>query len=337
MKTIAAEAKMDGGRLVPLLLPAEESEGLGLCNPSVLIENNRILINLRKVNYALWHSERDRQFFSRWGPLTYLHPEDDQHLRTTNYLLDLDRHTFQMNAWSKIDTSHKDVDPLWEFVGLEDGRLVKWDGVIHLLGVRRDVDTIGTGRMEYSTLHVPLDLNDGVSEIVRARIPAPGADDSYCEKNWMPVLTKPHTFIKWTSPTEVVETEVFAGGSTVTKHLRPGLDIPFDLRGGSQVVPWGNFYIAIVHHVDLTKNYLDQKDAVYRHRFAVWDREFNLLGISTEPLSFLGGDIEFCAGAGKLDGNLLVTFGFQDNAAFLLEIPGRTVDIYIEDALSYVA
>ena len=36
----------NGGKIEPLILPAEESKGLGLCNPSVYIHNNKILLNL---------------------------------------------------------------------------------------------------------------------------------------------------------------------------------------------------------------------------------------------------------------------------------------------------
>ena len=79
----------------------------------------------------------------------------------------------------KVDTTSLDKEPLWEFVGLEDGRLVKWDGKYYLTGVRRDVDHIGTGRMELSEIDIQ---RDKVTEVKRSRIPAPPPDRSYCEK-----------------------------------------------------------------------------------------------------------------------------------------------------------
>ena len=45
-----------------------------------------------------------------------------------------------------------------------------------------------------------------IKEISRLRIPTPGLDVSYCEKNWVPINDKPYHFVKWTSPTEVVRT-----------------------------------------------------------------------------------------------------------------------------------
>ena len=53
------------------------------------------------------------------------------------------------------------------------------------------------------------------------------------------------------------------------------------------------------------------------------------------PLIFLGGDIEFVTGAAKYKGDLLVSFGFQDNAAFILRMPSSIVDDLVSEALAY--
>ena len=42
----------------------------------------------------------------------------------------LDNDTLSIKTYYKIDTSQLDVEPLWDFVGLEDARLVKWDDKI---------------------------------------------------------------------------------------------------------------------------------------------------------------------------------------------------------------
>jgi hypothetical protein len=108
-----------------------------------------------------------------------------------------------------------------------------------------------------------------------------------------------------------------------------------DQRGGSHVVRWGDYYIAFTHEVDLERNYLNQKDGIYRHRLVVWDQDFKLIGMSQMPLVFLGGDIEFVAGAAIYKGDLLVSFGFQDNAAFVLRMPSSVVDDLVSEALEY--
>jgi len=321
-----------GGKLAPLVIPTGLTSGTGLMNPSVFIDSDGdILVNLRHVNYTLYHSENTQKFPSRWGPLSYLHPEKDQRLVTENYLCRLNS-DLVMTDHTKVDmlSLHQ---PIWEFVGLEDARLVQWDDQYHLIGVRRDTTTNGVGRMEYSTIELDKD-NWSAKEIHRARIPAPAPDQSYCEKNWVPVVDKPHHFIKWTMPTELVKAN--PEDSTCEQvFVKPTFPSPADQRGSSHLIRWGNMYISITHEVDLFKNYLNQKDGIYKHRLVLWDDQLNIVGLSPEPWTFLDARIEFCVGAAKLGEDLLISFGFQDNAAFVLQVPKLIVEDMIMEALTY--
>ena len=321
-----------GGKLAPIVIEKGLTSGTGLMNPSIFIDDDGdILVNLRHVNYTLYHSENTQQFPSRWGPLSYLHPEKDHALRTTNYLCRLDA-DLNMTDYVCVDTSKLDVMPLWEFTGEEDCRVVQWDNDYYLIGVRRDTTTHGQGRMELSKIE--LDKQTWTAkEVSRIRIPAPGPDDSYCEKNWMPIVDRPYHFVKWASPVEVVKANPEKSESTQVS-LRQGIQPPTDLRGGSQLVRWGNVYISIVHEVNLFKNYLVQKDGIYRHRLCVWDDQINLVGLSNS-FTFLDARIEFCAGAAVHNGDLLISFGFQDNAAFVLRTPKVLVEDLILEAMSY--
>ena len=297
------------------------TNGTGLMNPSIYVDNGLLLCTIRHVNYTLYHSE-NKKFQHRYGPLQYLHPENDRHLRTWNYLAILNDDV-SVKSIVSIDTSRLDVEPIWEFVGLEDARLVRWDNKLYLSGVRRDTTPNGQGRMELSELRAKTTF---VEEISRARLPAPGANDSYCEKNWMPVLDQPYHYVKWTNPTEVVKYDPNTK-TTTTVHLDQSSHIPGlpDFRGGSQVIPYGDYYLAVTHEVDLAKHETGEKDAVYEHRFIVWDRNWNLVKY-TDSFSFLRADVEFCCGAAWWNGNLLLSFGFQDNAAFILSMPKAKLD-----------
>lgn len=301
-------------------------------NPSIFIDNDGdILVNLRHVNYTLYHAENEQRYPSRWGPLSYLHPEKDRRLVTTNYLCRLDSNLIMTN-YTKVDTSLLDVEPIWTFVGEEDCRVVQWEGQYYLIGVRRDTTTNGEGRMEYS--HIALDKTAWTAkEIKRVRIPAPAPNNSYCEKNWVPIVDKPYHFVKWSMPTEVVKADPNQSHCEQV-FLRPTIPAPADQRGSSQVIRWGNIYMSITHEVNLFKNYLKQKDAIYRHRVLLWDREFNLIGVGA-PFSFLDARIEFCVGAAVHNDDLLVSFGFQDNAAFVLRVPQLVVEDMIMEALTY--
>ena len=305
----------NNGVIKPLLIDPQSTNGTGLMNPSVFIDNGKILCNVRHVNYTLFHSE-EKKFHHFWGPLQYIHPENDCTLTTVNYLCELNE-SLDIIKTHKIDTDMLDVEPLWEFIGLEDVRLFRWENKLYGSGVRRDTTTNGQGRMELSELEM---TDNSIKEISRWRIPAPGENNSYCEKNWMPILDLPYHYIKWSNPTEVVRVDPIEK-TCITVHISEST-IPnlCDFRGGSQVISWNGYYLAIIHEVRLFNSELGRKDGRYYHRFVVWDKNFNIVTFS-ELFDFLEGDIEFCCGLALHNNNFLVSFGFQDNVAFILSFP----------------
>lgn len=308
-----------GGRIKPLIVPHEMAHGTGQMNPSILFDGDKIVVNIRNVGYVLVHSENEQRFPSRFGPLSYLHPENDLTLRTTNFYLELDQE-LEIKRVSKVDTSTLDVPPVWEFIGLEDARLVKWEGKLFQSGVRRDTKPNGEGRMELSEIEVS---TDAVREISRLRIEPPG-EPTYCEKNWMPVTDLPYHFVKWTNPTELVRVNPEAGTS---ETVFMGKTFPFqaDMRGGSQVIPYRDGRICLIHEVDLFHNELKQKDAYYYHRFVEWDKDWNLRRVS-DRFNFMDARIEFSCGLVIHGESFVCTFGFQDNAAYVVKIPAEFVE-----------
>lgn len=321
---LASTTIPQGAKLYPILLPSNITNGTGLMNPSIAVVNNKLLLNIRHVNYTFYHSER-KLFQHPWGPLTYLHPEDDMHLRTTNYLCELDDN-MRITSYNKIDTSAFDTyHPRWDFVGLEDLRLVYWDSKLYGTGVRRDTTTEGQGRMELSELSLT-----SSTETSRVRIEPPRDKNSYCEKNWMPVVDQPYTYVKWSNPTEVVVVDPVSGSSKTIKETQLP-NAPANMRGGSQVLPLGSgYHIALIHEVDLFKSTAGRKDAVYRHRFIVWDADWNIVKY-TKDFSLLNGHVEFVAGLCFKDDKTYISFGYQDNAAYILELPTAILATFLND------
>jgi hypothetical protein len=313
-----------GGCVKPLIIPSELTNGTGLFNPSVFVDGNKIFVNIRHCQYTLYHSELNK-YEHQWGPLLYLNPENDITLTTTNYICVLND-DLNISTFHKVDTSIFDKNPLWEFVGLEDCRMIKWDNKYYLSGVRRDVDTIGTGRMELSEIEIS---ENSVIEISRYRIPAPVPNESYCEKNWMPILDKPYHYIKWSNPTEVVKInidEIF----TETIHLKNERTFPYDPRGGSQVIPFKGGYLALTHITHLYRTESDRKNATYRHQFIIWDENFNIVNTS-KIFDFMSNKIEFSCGLAKYEQDYLITFGVQDNSSFILKLSETTLEDFIND------
>ena len=285
-------------------------------NPSIYVDNDELLVNIRHVNYTLYHSEH-KGFPHQWGPLQYIHPEDDQNLRTSNFIA-------KLNEDYSIKSTHTvnmklDVPPIWNFVGLEDARLFRWNDKLYLCGVRRDhIDNIGTGRMDLSEIIFNGDTYD---EINRYSIPAPPPNTSYCEKNWMPILSMPFHWVKWCNPTEVVHFDLEARQTkTVICDQEKTYKFQRDLRGGSQIINWKGHYLAVTHEVNLFNDELGRKDGKYLQRIIVWDKDWNIVK-NTDEFTFMKGEIEFVTGVASHNGNVIISYGFQDNAAYLLVIP----------------
>ena len=262
----------NGGAISPSIIPGDLIDGTGLCNSSIFIDNNGdILLNLRHVHYTLYHSEFQQKFYSGWGCLAYLNPEDDISLKTGNYLCKLNPDTLFIEEYNKIDTTKHDIKPIWEFIGLEDSRIFRWDDKLYVSGVRRDVKDDGEGRMELCELKVN---SENTYEISRLRIEVD--PHTHLEKNWMPIVDMPYHFVRWANPLEVVkvdptnitkqeveegELDTITSKTVITKSLEvPGIR---SQRGGSQVIPFGEFRIAITHECDYWINEGNTKDAKY--------------------------------------------------------------------------
>jgi hypothetical protein len=334
LDNISQIAIHNGGSLTPLIIPSELTDGTGLCNVSIFLDDNGdLLANIRHVHYTLYHAEYNQKFYCKWGTLAYLNPEDDLTLTTANYLCKLDRKTHEILEFQNLDTSKHDIKPIWSFVGLEDARVIRWDNQLYVCGVRRDVYDNGQGRMELCEVDW---TNEHCKEQTRERIQH--KSQNYLEKNWMPVLDMPYHFLKWTNPLEIVKVNLHDKGKEKVKEgildtvscetvitKNDYIKLPWDLRGGSQVVKIDGLYTCITHEVDFFHHEGGHKDAFYYHRFVMWDEDWNLVKVSKQ-FQYMGTRIEFTCGL-ALDGDdLLITFGYQDNAAFIMRWPKHLLD-----------
>ena len=334
IRNLVKLAVKDGGKISPSLIPGHLTDGTGLCNSSVFVEENGdIILNIRHVHYTLYHSEFDQKYWCGWGCLAYLNPEDDISLRTGNYLCKLDPETLYVKEFIKVDTSKHDIKPNWEFIGLEDARVMRWEGKLYISGVRRDIIDNGEGRMELCEIDWG---NNHCKEITRDRILPP--EYTYLEKNWMPILDMPYHYIKWTNPLEIVKvdpsdkTEKKAPkGKIITIPSKTVISRGFQIhgirhqRGGSQVIPFKGGRMALLHECDFWYNENERKDSIYYHRFVFWDENWDIVKI-TEPFKFMDAQIEFGVGLAQKDNDLLISFGYQDNAAYILKMPIKTLD-----------
>ena len=95
-------------------------------------------------------------------------------------------------------------------------------------------------------------------------------------------------------------------------------DCPLDigaLGGGSQVIPFHQGYLAIVHEA---RQIPGRPTRYYLHRFVSWDADFNIVKIS-KPFGFHEKTIEYAMGLCRHpDGKrLIISYGFKDCEARL--------------------
>ena len=317
-----------GGEIFPLNINSKDSKGMGICNPSIIKHNGDILLNLRNVFYNLYVTEDEKKFPSRNGPIIYMVDAGTNALITENYMCKMDDKYEIINSYKLTNTTKLDKKPKWTFIGLEDARLVSWEGKLYQTGVRRDTTPNGVGRIELS------EINDSFEEISRVRINIPSGKTyleggSYCEKNWMPINDLPFHYIKWTNPTEILKVNPENGNSSVVKTVKQKPNIfKRDIRGSSNVIKYKNYWVALTHEVDLWRNYNNQKEAIYWHRFVVWDDKWEIKYFSKE-FRFSSALIEFSCGLSFDNGELIIPFSIHDNTSFMLKCTTDTFEYIV--------
>lgn len=126
--------------------------------------------------------------------------------------------------------------------------------------------------------------------------------NSDCEKNWVNIQGTDEFIYSW-SPLrtgKIVENKFIYN----REHNTP----PFfeHLRGSSQIIPWNNRWLALVHFVEYS---IPRK---YYHCFVELDSNFKPLKI-TLPFYFRDNAIEYCICIRKIDSNIECYVSFNDS------------------------
>jgi hypothetical protein len=198
--------------------------------------------------------------------------------------------------------------------GFEDCRLFRWQGRWHCSATARDVGADGRATMVLLAM-------DGACDIEAATVLS-GFGDHLHQKNWMPAVGERLRFVYSCGPAVVVDASAPAGCVVVESMQDPGADLTH-WRGGTQLVPWREGFLAVVH---------EAKDAPagrqYLHRFV----QFNEAAVpvaATPAFHFIAPGIEFASGLlaeqGAAGPQLLVTLGVGDCEAWAVRLPGEAV------------
>ncbi len=315
-----------GGRLVPITLDPAITQGRPLLNPSVTVyEEDKLLVTLRMTNFMLkpeFSKHRRRHEHEKIS-------ENAENFISENFALLYDSN-LELIKYSRISLSPRDSH--WHYQGLEDLRIAVWNNRIYVSGTRRDFQGDGKGRIEIYELS---ESHDESSWLEKSQIipSLPQNELSHIEKNWAPISDLPFSFVRWNLPTQLVHVKEIETGVSIIEAKKSALKFDGELRGGTQVVRWDKkTYLSLVHQSIFSRTYLGVDSLEYQHRLIQWNEKMEAKKISLEPLTFMNGQVEFASGMTRFHDRLVVSFGFQDSCAYLVDMPQESVRILMNEA-----
>ncbi len=270
------------------------------CNPSVCRFNDKLYVNVRCSNYYF-----DR--FQQW----FLLGSNDYKPNSSEIITENVMAVF--SDWD--DLQSLEFKPV-RFHGFPEKARYK-----HPKGAE-DMRIFAVGDELFGSASVCEFSPDGIPQIMIGEITAKigcyelsncriiaSHDQTRPEKNWMPVVRNDVLrFVYSVDPLRVVDAE----GRGVSEY-QPSLALDH-IRGGSQLVPYDDNYIALVHERSIISTI-----KYYRHRFIKFDKDLKTTAISP-AFSFLGRRIEFAAGLAWLPGGkrMIASVGVDDSEAWLI-------------------
>ena len=300
---------VDQFRLIPTSI--ELPTPFAMCNPSVMGSDRGWSVLVRALD-----------------PVPYSGP-DEPYLSSENWLLEYDRF---LRPQSRIRLRDEDVRRRCPEArnGLEDGRLFTWLDRRWVLfsGLQRS-----RGGYANTMILVELDGDRLCNPVV---LPSP--HHLVREKNWMPWVMDNELYLVYsTRPLEIYRYTP-NGMMRVHEGMPSTRNSKAMMSGSSQVIPWGNDYLAVTHQRNraplasrlmqkyVTRDpYYQRKKVLFSHHMLLLDRHFNIK-MQSNPFHFETEGIEFCAGLACHDDRVLVSYGVMDEKARLLELDPSQVD-----------
>lgn len=259
-------------------------------NPSITRFGRLTLMCMRTVNYRI----REDGSYDMQG---------DDAIRTENFLLTLNKDHEVLDGreivWSR-------PPPAWPHVqGLEDMRIFQNDDRLMFIACAREQNPDGVAEqvvgeidhtsgqiMSFKTVHV---------------------EPRQHEKNWMPIAYtySPMKFVY--RPDRIINEY---GETILTFDGMAGIN---HFSGGTPLIAFNGGKLALVHESCIKPGHTKR---FYQHRFVWFDDQTHKLSKWSRPFFFNEKGIEFAAGLARCPytGNLLISYGVDDAAAFVASV-----------------
>jgi len=260
-----------------------------MTNPSVTRFGRLTLMCLRTVNYRI----REDGSYDMQG---------DDAIRTRNFLLTLNAKQDVLDAkeivWERPPAAFGLV------LGLEDMRIFQNDDRLMFIACTREQDPQGFAEQVVGEI----DHTSGRIISFRTVHVEPKAH----EKNWMPIAFtySPMKFVY--RPDRIINEY----GETIMQF--EGMKGVEHFSGGTPLIDFNSGFLALVHESWIKPGHTKR---FYQHRFCWFDNKYKLSKWSL-PFFFNEKGIEFAAGIARCPytGNLLISYGVDDAAAFVASV-----------------
>lgn len=229
---------------------------------------------------------------------------------------------------------------------LEDLRVFRWNDRLWAVAA-----THGGISTTMSIRQALLELNGDGDEVLRVHV----QPSTRQEKNWMPCVERDELRLVYaTDPVVTLRATVEADGRVDTLPRADATpQMTSHVRGGSQLIPWEDGYLAVVHQVHkpprtppahnhmlssfwppvLKDPIAGVTPVIYLHHFVKFNRELTRSELSA-PFYFTRVGIEFCCGLVVLGSKLVLSFGVADCEAWLAEVQVDAVRALFNESLT---
>jgi hypothetical protein len=203
--------------------------------------------------------------------------------------------------------------------GSQDIRLFVLNGVLHA------VACVGLGRIRPGTpmRQAVVRIADGAFTHAWLQ---PGAS---LEKNWMPCVVRSDDGAERLrlvySPRPLIVLDYDEGSHRVRQNVDKAAHKASGsiLRGGSQLVPYRDGWLAVLHQLHVVG-----PRKVYAHAFAFFNHELTRVRVGRMFYFNITG-IEFAAGLAVHAGRYFVSYGVADRQAWLAEVSADTIEAFL--------
>lgn len=312
MKYLAEIIKGMGGHVSPISSPMHRKFISFSTNASVTSHNNNIVVNTRLSNYI-------------WTPWA----DEGLSIQLVLDTKDPDKKVYSYNEMGIYNSGFQGghfVEPqpgpykFWNmYAGLEDMRLVTWNGMVYGIGARPDV-------IENKVVQQLIEFTDDF-QINRSWLLE---TDSSIEKGWLPVEDRPFTFMYDISQSIVIAIDPEQLSQDEPNHI----DVPKwsgEFSGSTPLIRYKDEYICLGH---MRIDYMEasSRRVYYKHYFIRFNNDLKLMEIG-QQFNFLTDGIEFACGLCNHNDDVLLTFSVGDSNCHIIDMSKDIFERVVESTM----